>query len=60
MRILTLLFSLVLLISCEEVIDVDLNESEPKLVVEATMIRLLTNDGGGTEVKFKSIKSKCK
>jgi hypothetical protein len=52
MRILTLLFSLVLLISCEEVIDVDLNESEPKLVVEATMIRLLNKEGGGTEVKL--------
>ncbi len=52
MRIFTLLFSILFLISCEEVIDVELNESEPKLVVEATMIRLLNNEGGSTDVKL--------
>lgn len=52
MRLLTLLFSILLLTSCEDPIDVDLNDSEPKLVIEATMFRLLDNEGGGTEVKL--------
>ncbi len=49
MRILLIFFSL-LLLSCEDVIDLDLNEGEPKLVVEATMFRLLNNEGGSTEI----------
>lgn len=43
MKKILLLFILSGLISCEEVIEVDLNESEPKLVIEAS-INLL-NDG---------------
>lgn len=52
MRIITLLFSVFFFISCEEVIDVELNESDPKLVVEATMFRLLEDQSGATEIKL--------
>lgn len=52
MRILTILFSILIFTSCEDPIDVDLNESEPKLVIEATMVRFFDNQGGGTTVKL--------
>src|SRR5690606_15573465 len=39
MKILKIIFPIlaILLTSCEEVIDLDLNETEPKLVIEATI-----------------------
>lgn len=52
MKKIIFLFSTLILFSCEEVIDVELNESEPKLVVEATMFRLIENQEGATEIKL--------
>lgn len=52
MRILIVLFSILAFTSCEDSIDVDLNDSEPKLVIEATMVRFFDNEGGGTQVKL--------
>jgi hypothetical protein len=39
-RIVTLLFVFALITSCEEVVDVDLNTSDPRLVIEASLNRL--------------------
>ena len=48
-----ILFILVILLlsSCEEVIDLDLQNSQPKLVIEAT-INVLENDSSTAEVKL--------
>lgn len=43
-KIVLLIASVLLLFSCEEVIDIDLNDSEPRLVIEASL-NLLKADG---------------
>jgi len=39
-------------ISCEEVVDIDLEESEPKLVVEASIIWIKGTDGNRQEIRL--------
>ncbi|WP_121665595.1 DUF4249 domain-containing protein [Mesonia aquimarina] len=51
-KIVILLFSLCALWSCEDVISIDLEEGEPKLVIEATAIQLEDQEEAFIEVKL--------
>ncbi|MBC2845509.1 DUF4249 domain-containing protein [Winogradskyella flava] len=46
------IFVLVLLFSCEDVIDVDLNSTEPRLVIEASINWLKNTTGNEQEIKL--------
>jgi len=43
---------LILLTSCEDVVDIDLNESEPRLVIEASIIWRTDTDGNNQFIKL--------
>ncbi|WP_282124136.1 DUF4249 domain-containing protein [Algibacter mikhailovii] len=47
-----ILFSLLTLMSCEDVIDVELDSAEPKLVIDASLRWLKGTDGKSQEIKL--------
>lgn len=49
-NILSILLCCFLCMSCEEVIDVDLNESEPRLVIDAEILKSIENDSSVARV----------
>lgn len=51
-KYITLVLISILFISCEEVIDVDLETAEPRLVVEATINWFATTDGSFQKIKL--------
>ncbi|TDN88681.1 uncharacterized protein DUF4249 [Salegentibacter sp. 24] len=50
LNILLLLFSAISLSSCEEVIELDLKESKPRLVIDASLIWYLDTSGNNQEI----------
>jgi len=47
-----LLFGLLFIVSCEDVIDVDLNTAEPKLVIDASLRYVKGTDGKSQQIKL--------
>lgn len=51
-RIMSMIFIFVLLIGCEDVVDVDLNETEPRLVIEASINWFKNTSGNEQRIKL--------
>ncbi|OAB78473.1 DUF4249 domain-containing protein [Cochleicola gelatinilyticus] len=51
-RLLAIVFCFLPFVSCEDVIDLDLNEAEPRLVIDAEIVKSVENDSSVARVRI--------